>query len=98
MSIAFVYCGCMLLLMTPSVVLLLVCIGVGGCLCPIFLMLEDGLAGVDIQCTKIGFGGGGHDGLDELGDVEDRAIVFGVGGVGGQEKVSAGTAACLGFA
>jgi hypothetical protein len=62
------------------------------------MLLGDGLAGVDIQRTKFGFGGRGHDGLDELGKVEDHAIVFGVGGVGGQEKVSAGAAACFGFA
>jgi hypothetical protein len=62
------------------------------------MLLGDGLAGVDIQRTKFGFGGGGHDGLDELGEVEDRTIVFGVGGVSGQEKVSANAAACFGFA
>ncbi len=61
------------------------------------MLLGDGLAGVDIQRTEFGFGGGGHDGLDELGEVEDCAIVFGVGGVSGQEKVSAGTAVCFGF-
>ncbi len=60
--------------------------------------LGDGLAGVDVQCTKFGFGGGGHDSLDEFGKVEDRAIIFGFGGVGGQEKVSASAAACFGFA
>jgi hypothetical protein len=59
--------------------------------------LGDGLTGVDVQCTKFGFGGGGYDGLDELGKVEGRAIVFGVSSVGGQEKVSAGVAACFGF-
>jgi hypothetical protein len=62
------------------------------------MSLGNGLAGVDIQQTEFGFGGGGHDGLDELGKVEDRAIVFGVGNVGGQENVSAGAAACFGFA
>jgi hypothetical protein len=62
------------------------------------MLLGDGLAGVDIQHTEFSFGSGGHDGLDELGKVEDRAIVFGVGGVVGQEKVSAGAAACFGFA
>ncbi len=35
MSIAFVCCGWVLLLTTPSAVLLLVCIGIGGYLCPI---------------------------------------------------------------
>ncbi len=35
MSIAFICCGWMLLLTTPRAVLLLVCIGVGGCGCPI---------------------------------------------------------------
>ncbi len=62
------------------------------------VLLGDDLAGVDIQCTKFGFGSGGHDGLDYLGKVEDRAIVFGVGGVSGQEKVSARVVACFGFA
>ncbi len=61
------------------------------------VLLGDGLGGVDIQCTKYDFGGGGHDGLDYFGKVEDRAIVFGVGGVSGQETVSAGVAACFGF-
>ena len=61
------------------------------------MLLGDGLAGVDIQRTKFGFGDRGHDGLDEFGKVEGRAIVFGVGGVGGQEKVSAGTTACFRF-
>jgi hypothetical protein len=63
-----------------------------------FMLLGDGLMGIDVQCTEFSFGSGGHDGLDELGKVEDRAIVFGVGGVGGQEKVSAGVAACFKFA
>jgi hypothetical protein len=62
------------------------------------MSLGDGLMGIDIQCTEFGFDGGGHDGLDELGKVEDRANVFGVGSIGGQEKVSAGAAACFGFA
>ncbi len=62
------------------------------------MLLGDGLVGVDVQRTKFGFGGRGHDGLDKLGKVEDRAIVFGVGSVGGQEKVSASAAACFRFA
>jgi hypothetical protein len=62
------------------------------------MMLGDGLAGIDIQCTKFGYGGRGHDGLDELGKVEDHAIFFGVCSVSGKEKVSAGAAACFGFA
>jgi hypothetical protein len=37
MSIAFVCRGWMLLFTMPSAVLLLVCIGMGGCLCPISL-------------------------------------------------------------
>jgi hypothetical protein len=57
-----------------------------------------GLVGIDLQCTEFGFGGRGHDGLDELSKVEDCAIVFGIGGVDGQEKVSAGAAACFEFA
>jgi hypothetical protein len=35
------------------------------------MLLGDGLAGIDIQHTEFGFGGGGHDGLDELGKVEN---------------------------
>ncbi len=62
------------------------------------MLLGDGLVGVDIQHTKFGFGGRGHDSIDELGNVEECTIVFGVGGVGGQEKVSAGATACFGFA
>ncbi len=62
------------------------------------MSLGDGLVGVDIQCTEFGFVGRGYDSLDELRKVEDRAIAFGVGGVGGQEKVSAGAAARFGFA
>ncbi len=62
------------------------------------MSLGDGLAGVDIQQTEFGFGGGGHGSLDELGKVEDCAIVLGVGNVGGQEKVSTGAAACFEFA
>jgi hypothetical protein len=60
--------------------------------------LEDSLGGIDIQCTKFGFGGRRHDGLDELDKVEDHPIVFRVSGIGGQEKVSAGAAVCFGFA
>jgi hypothetical protein len=62
------------------------------------VLLGDGLLSIDIQCTKFGFGSRGHDGLDELGDVEDCAIVFGVSSVSGQEKVSTGAAVCFGFA
>jgi hypothetical protein len=50
------------------------------------MLLGDGIAGIDIQRTEFGFGGGGHDGLDDLGKVEECAIVFGVGSVGGQEN------------
>ena len=35
MSIAFVRFGCTFLLVTASTIALLVCTGVGGCLCPI---------------------------------------------------------------
>jgi hypothetical protein len=61
------------------------------------MLLGDGLAGIYIQRTEFGSGSREHDGLDELGKVEDRTIVFGVGSVCGQEKVSAGVAACFGF-
>ncbi len=62
------------------------------------MSLGDGLAGIDVQRTELGFSGRGHGSRNGLGEVEDRAIVFGVGCVGGQEKVSAGAAACFKFA
>ncbi len=60
--------------------------------------LWDGFACIDVESTEVSFGGGQHDGPDELGQVEDHAIVFGVGGVGGHEKMSVSLAACFGFA
>jgi hypothetical protein len=48
MSIAFVRFGCIFPLITPSAIELSVCIGVGGCLCPIsskiILMYTDSRA------------------------------------------------------
>ena len=45
MSMALVLCGVMVLLITPSAVVFLVCIGVGGCGCPI--AMSSWQAGMD---------------------------------------------------
>jgi hypothetical protein len=50
------------------------------------MLLGNGLVSIDVQRTKLGFSGKGHDNLVELGEVEDWAIVFGVDGVSRQEK------------
>ncbi len=64
----------MLLLMTPRVVLLSVCIRVGGCGCPV--------SSRNLECAEFGFGRGRHDCFDELGNVEYSAVVCRVLGVG----------------
>ncbi len=46
------------------------------------VLLWDGFACIDVESTEFSFGGGGHNGPDELGKVEDRTIVFAVGSVG----------------
>jgi hypothetical protein len=43
------------------------------------MSLGDGLAGVDVQHTKFGFGDGGHDGLDELGWARLRTTPLSLG-------------------
>ena len=81
MSIAFVHRGWMLLVTTPSAVLLLVCIGMGGCGWPISfekLALGYRLAPVDVERAEFGFGRQRHHSFDELGNVEYSVIVRGV--------------------
>ncbi len=50
------------------------------------VLLWDGFACIDAESAKFSFGGGGHESPDEVGKVEDRTLVFGVGSVGGHEK------------
>ena len=38
----------------------------------------DGFPGVDVEGAHLGFGRGGHDRLDNLGDGEDGPVVGGV--------------------
>ncbi len=59
--------------------------------------LWDGFACIDVESAKFSFGGGGHDGPDELGKVTDRCCLWGWW-CRGHEKVFAGTAAHFGFA
>ena len=41
----------------------------------------DCRAAVDVEGANFGFGGGGHDGLNYLGDGQDTAIIRQIGGV-----------------
>ena len=61
------------------------------------LSCGDGLSTVDVECSKLGLGRGRHDGLDNLGDGEDGAVVVGVGNVAVEEKMPPCPAACSGF-
>ena len=52
----------------------------------------DRFAEINIEGAKLGLGGGGHDGFDDLGEGEDGAVVGRVGGIVGHEKMSANAA------
>ena len=52
----------------------------------------DLFAEINVEGAEIGLGGGGHDGFDDLGNGEDGAVVGRVGGIVGNEKMSAGAA------
>ncbi len=53
--------------------------------------------GGGVESSKFGFGGGGHDKFQYLGDRQDGAIVSGERVILGHEDVSAGAAAAFGF-
>jgi hypothetical protein len=59
--------------------------------------LWDGFVCIDVESAKFSFGGKGHEGPDELGEVEERTVVFRVGGVGEHKEMSAGMAARFEF-
>ncbi len=64
--------------------------------------LEEGLAGdgflcVDVKRAKFSFCCQGHDGFDDLGDVEDGTIVGSFVGAIGKEQLSAGADSCFWF-
>ena len=58
----------------------------------------DGFACVYVESAKFGFSGTRHDSFEDLGDVEDGAVVGGVLNIRGAEKVSTHAAAGEGFA
>ena len=45
------------------------------------MLCGDGFAAIDEESAELGLGGGGHDGLYDLRDVEDGADIWWVGGV-----------------
>ena len=53
--------------------------------------------GGGVESSKFGFGGGGHDKFQDLGDRQDGAIVSGERVILGHEDVRAGAAAAFGF-
>ncbi len=53
--------------------------------------------GGGVESSKFGFGGGGHDKFQDLGDRQDGVIVSGERVILRHEDVSAGTAAAFGF-
>ncbi len=57
-----------------------------------------GFAGVDIESAKFGFRSTRHDGFDDLGDVEDGAVIRGIINICGTEEMPTNTAAGEGFA
>ena len=50
----------------------------------------DCFAEINIEGAELGLGGVGHDSFDDLGNGEDGAVVEGVGGIVGHEKMSTG--------
>ena len=56
------------------------------------------LACIDVHGPDFCFRCGGHDGPDDLGDVEHGSVVGRVFVVSGHEKMAFGAAACLGYA
>ena len=52
----------------------------------------DRFVAINVEGAELCLGGGGHDSFDNLGDGEDGAVVGGVGGIVGHEKMSAGAA------
>ncbi len=64
--------------------------------------VESGVAGdcftrVDVERDKFGFCRQGHDGFDDLGDIENGAVVGCFVGAIGEEEVSAGAAPSFWF-
>ena len=57
----------------------------------------DRCAAVYVEGADFGFRSGRHDGLDDLRDSEDAAVVRRVGGVIGEEKMAAGATAGAGL-
>jgi hypothetical protein len=53
--------------------------------------------GGGVESSKFGFGGGGHDKFQDLGDRQDGTIVSGERVILGHEDVSAGAAGAFGF-
>ena len=52
----------------------------------------DRFTAINSEGAELGLGGRGHDGFDDLCNGEDGAVVGGVGGIVGHEKMSAGAA------
>jgi hypothetical protein len=50
-----------------------------------------------VESSNFGFGGGGHDKFQDLGDSQDGAIMSGERVIFGHEDVSAGATAAFGF-
>ncbi len=79
-------------------------VGLDGCrrllVAHLFEELSHGncFAGIDVKGAKFGFGCPGHDGRENLGDVEDGTVVGWIINIGRAEKMSTNTAARERFA